>query len=245
MFNAFGAAPVMGPWQGGLARPVGPPSRPQFGSGALTLLSQTDASSGSLVSYVGGIFTAQFWTTGHQVPFLVASSTPRTSRRSATSSPSSSRDRARGSTRSRYARSWPVAHRALAGRRSRAPARGRAALADLGAQRGAARLRSRRRSTVVGAPGLGASSRHGARQPPFLVVLRRCQVVLRSSSSSTGARAIEGFCGPPRIDQAQAARVGGRVVLPDCGGRHVRLWERQAAIPGRAAAVQPHASGIF
>jgi hypothetical protein len=71
MFNAFGAAPVMGPWQGGLAHPVGPPSRPQFGSGALTLVSQTDASSGSLVSYVGGIFTAQFWTTGHPVPFLV------------------------------------------------------------------------------------------------------------------------------------------------------------------------------
>ena len=71
MLNAFGAAPVMGPWQGGLAQPVGPPSRPRFGTGALTLLSQTDASSGSLVSYVGGIFTAQFWTTGHQVPFLV------------------------------------------------------------------------------------------------------------------------------------------------------------------------------
>ena len=70
MFNAFGAAPVMGPWRG-LAQPVGPPSRPQFGSGALTLVSQTDASSGSLVSYLGGIFTAQFWTTGHPVPFLV------------------------------------------------------------------------------------------------------------------------------------------------------------------------------
>ena len=43
-----------------------------FGSGALTLVSQTDASSGSLVSYVGGIFTARFWTTGHPVPFLVS-----------------------------------------------------------------------------------------------------------------------------------------------------------------------------
>ena len=43
MFNAFGAAPVMGPWQGGVAQPVGPPSRPEFGSGALTLVSQTDA----------------------------------------------------------------------------------------------------------------------------------------------------------------------------------------------------------
>jgi hypothetical protein len=97
---------------------------------------------------------------------------------------------------------------------------------------------------VVGAPRLGPGRGHGARQPPFLVVLRRCQVVLRSSSSSTGARAIEGFCGPPRDDQAQAARIGGRVGLPDRGGRPIGLWERQATIPGSAAAVQPHASGI-
>jgi len=71
MLNAYGAVPIMGPWQGGLAQPVGPPSRPRFGTGALTLVSQTDASSGSVVSYVGGIFAAQFWTVGHPVPFLV------------------------------------------------------------------------------------------------------------------------------------------------------------------------------
>ena len=35
------------------------------------LVSQTDASSGSLLSYASGRFTAQFWTIGHPVPFLV------------------------------------------------------------------------------------------------------------------------------------------------------------------------------
>ena len=77
MLNAYGAVPIMGPWQGGLAQPVGPPSRPRFGTGALTLVSQTDASSGSVVPYVGGIFAAQFWTVGHPVPFLVRELDPR------------------------------------------------------------------------------------------------------------------------------------------------------------------------
>ena len=28
MLNAYGAVPIMGPWQGGLAQPVGPPAAP-------------------------------------------------------------------------------------------------------------------------------------------------------------------------------------------------------------------------
>lgn len=59
------------PWQGGTSKLIFPPSLPAFGSGALAIVSQSDSSSGTVVSYLGGIFTSQFWSTGHAVPFLI------------------------------------------------------------------------------------------------------------------------------------------------------------------------------
>jgi hypothetical protein len=69
---ASGAAETTGTWEGGLAVPVDPPAPPDIGSGTITIVSQgSTADSGTLVSYSGGIFTSQFWSTGPPVPLLI------------------------------------------------------------------------------------------------------------------------------------------------------------------------------
>jgi hypothetical protein len=59
------------PWEGGLSVPVLPPHVPLFDSAALVVAQQADAQTGVTVSYNRGIFTRQFWSTGHPVPFLI------------------------------------------------------------------------------------------------------------------------------------------------------------------------------
>jgi hypothetical protein len=59
------------PWEGGLSVPVLPPHVPLFDSAALVVAQQSDAQAGVAVSYSRGIFTRQFWSTGHPVPVLI------------------------------------------------------------------------------------------------------------------------------------------------------------------------------
>jgi hypothetical protein len=64
---APGAAEATGPWQGGFSGP-GLPSL----DGAIVIAAELpDDRAGVLVSYSGGIFTQQFWTTGPPVPHIV------------------------------------------------------------------------------------------------------------------------------------------------------------------------------
>jgi len=58
--------------QGSLSFPVAPPGLPDVGSAAIAVISQLPAAdSGALVSYLAGVFTRQFWTTGPAVPLLI------------------------------------------------------------------------------------------------------------------------------------------------------------------------------
>jgi hypothetical protein len=59
------------PWEGGLSVPALPPHVPLFDSAALVIAQQSDAQAGVAVSYGRGIFTRQFWSTGHPVPGLI------------------------------------------------------------------------------------------------------------------------------------------------------------------------------
>jgi hypothetical protein len=59
------------PWEGGLSVPVLPPHVPLFESAAIVIAQQADAQTGAVVSYSRGIFTRQFWSTGHPVPLLI------------------------------------------------------------------------------------------------------------------------------------------------------------------------------
>jgi hypothetical protein len=59
------------PWEGGLAVPVLPPHVPLFDSAAILVAQQSDAQTGVAVSYGRGIFTRQFWSTGHPVPGVI------------------------------------------------------------------------------------------------------------------------------------------------------------------------------
>lgn len=59
------------PWEGGLSVPVLPPHVPLFDSAAIVVAQQSDAQTGVAVSYSRGIFTRQFWSTGHPVPVLI------------------------------------------------------------------------------------------------------------------------------------------------------------------------------
>jgi hypothetical protein len=59
------------PWEGGFSLPVFPPAVPQFDSATLVVAQESDAQSGTLISYGKGVFTKQYWTTGHPVPLLI------------------------------------------------------------------------------------------------------------------------------------------------------------------------------
>ena len=59
------------PWEGGISVPVLPPHVPLFDSAAIVVAQQSDAQAGVAVSYSRGIFTRQFWSTGHPVPGLI------------------------------------------------------------------------------------------------------------------------------------------------------------------------------
>jgi hypothetical protein len=59
------------PWAGGVAAPFFPPALPEFDSAAIVVVQQADAESGVAVSYRGGGFSRQEWTTGHPVPLLI------------------------------------------------------------------------------------------------------------------------------------------------------------------------------
>lgn len=59
------------PWEGGLSVPVLPPHVPLFDSAAIVVAQQSDTQAGVAVSYSRGIFTRQFWSTGHPVPVLI------------------------------------------------------------------------------------------------------------------------------------------------------------------------------
>ena len=59
------------PWEGGVAVPALPPHVPLFDSAAIVVAQQSDAQAGVAVSYSRGIFTRQFWSTGHPVPGLI------------------------------------------------------------------------------------------------------------------------------------------------------------------------------
>jgi len=67
---AHGNAPDQ-PWEGGLSVPVLPPHVPLFDSAAIVVAQQSDAQAGVAVSYSRGIFTRQFWSTGHPVPGVI------------------------------------------------------------------------------------------------------------------------------------------------------------------------------
>jgi hypothetical protein len=56
---------------GGLSAPFSPPGLPEFDSAAIVVVQQSDAESGVAVSYRGGGFSRQEWTTGHPVPLLI------------------------------------------------------------------------------------------------------------------------------------------------------------------------------
>jgi hypothetical protein len=59
------------PWEGGLSVPVLPPHIPLLDSAAIVVAQQSDSQTGGMVSYSRGIFTRQFWSTGHPVPMLI------------------------------------------------------------------------------------------------------------------------------------------------------------------------------
>lgn len=59
------------PWAGGLSAPFSPPGLPEFDSAAIVVVQQADAEAGVAVSYSGGVFSRQEWTTGHPVPLLI------------------------------------------------------------------------------------------------------------------------------------------------------------------------------
>jgi hypothetical protein len=59
------------PWAGGLSAPFSPPALPEFDSAAIVVVQQSDAEAGVAVSYSGGVFRRQEWTTGHPVPLLI------------------------------------------------------------------------------------------------------------------------------------------------------------------------------
>lgn len=68
---ANGNAAADQPWEGGLSVPVLPPQVPLFDSAAVVVAQQADAQAGVTISYNRGIFTRQFWSTGHPVPLLI------------------------------------------------------------------------------------------------------------------------------------------------------------------------------
>lgn len=59
------------PWEGGLSAPFLPPHVPLFDSAAIVVAQQADAQAGVAVCYSRGIFTRQFWSTGHPVPLFI------------------------------------------------------------------------------------------------------------------------------------------------------------------------------
>lgn len=59
------------PWEGGVSVPALPPHVPLFDSAAIVVAQQSDAQAGVAVSYSRGIFTRQFWSTGHPVPGII------------------------------------------------------------------------------------------------------------------------------------------------------------------------------
>lgn len=70
------------PWQGSLGTVAGPPGLPALDSAASLILSQeAGGESGTVVSYAGGIFRSQFWSTGGIVPFLIENLPPAEVRR--------------------------------------------------------------------------------------------------------------------------------------------------------------------
>jgi hypothetical protein len=64
---ATGAAEATGPWQGGFSGP----GLPALGGAVVIAAQLPDDGAGILVSYSGGIFTRQFWTTGPPVPQII------------------------------------------------------------------------------------------------------------------------------------------------------------------------------
>jgi hypothetical protein len=64
---ATGATEATGPWQGGFSGP----GLPALGGAVVIAAQLPDDGAGILVSYSGGIFTRQFWTTGPPVPQIV------------------------------------------------------------------------------------------------------------------------------------------------------------------------------
>jgi hypothetical protein len=64
---ATGATEATGPWQGGFSGP----GLPALGGAVLIAAQLPDDGAGILVSYSGGIFTRQFWTTGPPVPQII------------------------------------------------------------------------------------------------------------------------------------------------------------------------------
>jgi hypothetical protein len=64
---ATGAAEATGPWQGGFSGP----GLPALGGALVIAAELPDDGAGILVSYSGGIFTRQFWTTGPPVPQII------------------------------------------------------------------------------------------------------------------------------------------------------------------------------
>jgi hypothetical protein len=64
---ATGAAEATGPWQGGFSGP----GLPALGGAVVIAAELPDDGAGILVSYSGGIFTRQFWTTGPPVSQII------------------------------------------------------------------------------------------------------------------------------------------------------------------------------
>jgi hypothetical protein len=62
-----GAAEATGLWQGGFSGP----GLPALGGAVVIAAQLPDDGAGVLVSYSGGIFTRQFWTTGPPVPHII------------------------------------------------------------------------------------------------------------------------------------------------------------------------------
>jgi hypothetical protein len=65
--SATVAAEATGPWQGGFSGP----GLPALGGAVVIAAQLPDDGAGILVSYSGGIFTRQFWTTGPPVPQII------------------------------------------------------------------------------------------------------------------------------------------------------------------------------
>lgn len=60
------ATETTGPWEGGFS------SLPDLGGGGVAIASElSEAGTGSLISYSGGVFEMRFWTDGPPVPQII------------------------------------------------------------------------------------------------------------------------------------------------------------------------------